>query len=70
MEITALRETLMYDYYCDSKLIDQTILFLLNSNEVELQSLTDSVNGAVLFKAPRIEVSIVGPYSLFLPQKR
>ncbi len=70
MEITALRETLMYDYFCDSKLIDQTIIFLLNSTEVELEALTNSVNGAVLYRAPRIKVSVVGPYSPYFPHER
>lgn len=70
LEITTLREILLYEYYCDSNLIDKVVSFLLNSVDVELEALPETVNAAVLFKAPRIKISAIGPYSVFIPHER
>ena len=69
LEIVALREILLYEYYCDNKLIDQVIDFLLKSTEVDIEQATETVNRSVLYRAPRIKVSVVGPSSPYVPQR-
>jgi hypothetical protein len=65
-----LKDERLYNYYCNSHLINDVVALLLNSVDVELQCLTEAVNGAVLYKTPRIKVSSIGPYSVYLPHKR
>ncbi len=62
-----IREWLMYEHYFDNRLIDQVIEFLLKSNQVDIEEATPEVNRAVLYRAPRIKVSVVGPSSPFVP---
>jgi hypothetical protein len=65
-----IRESLMYDYHFDNRLIDQVVDFLLKSIEVTIEEATPTVNRSVLYRAPRIKVSVVGPSSPYVPHRR
>jgi hypothetical protein len=65
-----IREWLMYEHYFDNRLIDQVIDFLLKSTQVEIEEATSTINRSVLYRAPRIKVSVVGPASPYVPQHK
>ena len=67
--IVALRESLIFDYYCDSETIDKVVDLLLISKDVEVESATVHVNLSVLYRKPRLKVSLFGPYSIWIPHR-
>jgi hypothetical protein len=69
ISLVDIRESLMYDYHFDNKLIDQAVDFLLQSDQVDIEEATKTVNRSVLYKAPRITVSVVGEFSPYVPTR-
>ncbi len=67
--LVQIRDWLMYEHYFDNSTIEQAVVFLLTSVEVELDEASESVNRAVVFRAPRIKVSVVGPASPYTGSK-
>ncbi len=64
--LVEIRESLLYDYHFDNKLIEQVIDFLLSSIEVEIEAASETVNRSILYRSPRIKASVVGPYSAYV----
>lgn len=70
ISIPELKEILMYQYLIDLQTIEKAIEFLKNSNDIEWLSATDTVNHAVMFRAPRIPVSQTGVSSPYWINKK
>jgi hypothetical protein len=67
----AIKEILLFEWLISNKVADDAVMFLLKSKEVEIEeSTTQGVNLDLLYRAPRIKVSISGPYSPYVPQSK
>jgi hypothetical protein len=67
IDLTSLRQKLIYEYYISKKAVDQALYFILSGNAKDIQIESGYGNKLIIFRSPKQELP-ADSYCVFVPQ--